>query len=182
MMTPILTDIAIVLIILISALRGLKDGFAKSVLKFVGWIISLVGAYFLMPISRSFLYANTALYESVNFEALPAPFAQLTADMLFSILCFVVGFIVIKIIINIIAMLIPTGDSLIGKVNQTVGLLFGIARGLLIVAFILLAIVPLVTLLDPAALPVVTQNIHGSYLGGFLSRYNPIMILLNAIF
>lgn len=181
-MVPLFIDLAIVLLIVLSASRGASEGLLKSVFKFFAWILALVGAYLLMPISRSFLYGNTELYESVNFSSLPPPFAQLTADTLFSILCFIVGFIVIKIVLNLLIMLAPKGKSFLGRVNRAAGALFGIVRGLLVVSFIILAIVPLVTLLDPLALAPVTHTLDASLIGGFLAKYNPILLILNSIF
>lgn len=181
-MHSIIFDIIILIVLVYSALDGLRNGLVKSLFKFGSWIIALVGSYFLLPVSKDFLQSNTNVYGSIDFSTLPDPFSQLNANMVFTFLCFLIGVLIIKAIMSIIMAMIPSDGSLLGSLNRAGGLVVGIVKGLILASLIVIAILPITSLIDPQAAPIVTRALDESVLGGFLARHNLIMIILNAIF
>ena len=117
-----LVDIAIVAVILISLSVGISRGFVREILSLASWVVALWAAY---------------VYVGVG-EALLAPY--IAPPPLRAVASFVVIFVLALIVASLLGRLLirlqPLGG--ISGLNRLLGMLFGIARGVVIVALLLL--------------------------------------------
>jgi membrane protein required for colicin V production len=115
-------DLAVLGIVLLSALLAAVRGFTREVLAIASWAVAAAAAYYfhpaLMPFAKEYIsndkFALAAAIAAIFFGAL-----------------IIVSFITVKISDLIL-------DSRIGAMDRTLGFLFGAARGLLIavIAFV----------------------------------------------
>ncbi len=56
-------DILLILIVLISMIYGYRKGFMSTFIHSVGWVVALVGAYFLLPFAKDLLSGHTGVYD-----------------------------------------------------------------------------------------------------------------------
>src|SRR5208283_5088433 len=119
---PSYLDLAVLAIVLVSALLALMRGFTREVLAILSWVGAAAAAYYFYPA------ALPHVRHYVPKENLATPVA--IADV------FLAALIVISIITVKVSDLIL--DSKIGALDRTLGFIFGAARGLLlaIVAFV----------------------------------------------
>jgi membrane protein required for colicin V production len=113
-----LLDLIVIAIVLISALLALSRGFVREVLTLVCWIGAGAVAYF----------AFTPLRPMV----LQAVHNDLVADLVTAAVVFLVPLIVFKLLAGMITRGVE--DSRMGFLDRILGLLFGIARGVVLVA------------------------------------------------
>ncbi len=117
-----MVDIAIVGVILASLLVGISRGFVREVLSLTSWVVALWAAYMYVGIGEVLLapyIAQPPLRAVASFVAI-----------------FVLVLIVASLLGNLISRLLSIGG--LGGVNRTLGMLFGIGRGVIIVALLLL--------------------------------------------
>ncbi len=113
-----LLDVALIAIMLISALFAVMRGFTREVLSFAAWVIAALAGWWaintqeVVDIARSYIAQEKV--------------AVLAAGG--------VVFLIVLIIMSIISVRIGdlVLDSVIGAVDRTLGLLFGLVRGLLL--------------------------------------------------
>ncbi len=121
-----LLDILLLLVMLISGLLAMIRGFMREILSIAAWIIAAVAALAfyakLTPIVRS--------YVSLGDTATNA----IAAAIVFLVVLIVVAVITVRISDMVL-------DSRVGALDRTLGFLFGLGRGLLVVvvAFIFFA-------------------------------------------
>jgi membrane protein required for colicin V production len=115
-------DLAVLGIVLISALLAAVRGFTREVLAIASWVVAAVAAYLLHPAALPYVKE----YVSNDKVAL----AVAIAAVFFATLI-IVSFVTVKISDLIL-------DSRIGALDRTLGFVFGAARGLLIavIAFV----------------------------------------------
>jgi membrane protein required for colicin V production len=123
-MSLTLFDIIVIVVVLVSALLAMVRGFVREVLSVASWVIAAVAAYYVYPALKDVIY--------------PSP---ITDETLATIIAIGVIFIIVLIIATYITMRIADYviDSRVGAIDRILGLLFGAARGLLllVIAFTL---------------------------------------------
>lgn len=109
-------DLAVIGVVLISALLAAVRGFTREVLAIFAWVAAAAGAYFLHPLLLPYVKQHIA-----------NPTVALAAALggIFLITLIVVSIITVKISDLIL-------DSRIGALDRTLGFVFGAGRGLLI--------------------------------------------------
>ncbi|WP_038034399.1 CvpA family protein [Thermopetrobacter sp. TC1] len=114
-----LLDVALIAIMLISALFAVMRGFTREVLSLAAWVIAALAAWWaintqeLVDIARSYI-----AQEKVAVLA--------TAGAVFLIVLIIMSIISVRIGDLVL-------DSAVGAVDRTLGLLYGLVRGLLLV-------------------------------------------------
>lgn len=118
-------DLAVIAVVLISALLAAVRGFTREVLAILAWVAAAAAAWFLHPL---------ALPSVKNHIANPTVALVATIGAIFVVTLIVVSIITVKISDVIL-------DSRIGALDRTLGFVFGGARGLLIcvVGYVFLA-------------------------------------------
>ncbi len=111
-------DLAIIALIAISGLLALFRGFVREVLAVVGWIGAAAATIVVFP------YAQPIARQYIQSE--------LTADGATGLVIFVVALIALTWISHMIARLVR--ESAFSAIDRWVGLLFGLARGAVMVA------------------------------------------------
>lgn len=114
-------DIGVLVVIGLSALLALGRGLIKEILSLFGWVGAAIATYliyFHVPAVREF--ARKQIVEPVF------------ADIATAVVVFTVALIVLGIINHFVVSRIPTG--FLGPLDKSLGLVFGLARGALLVA------------------------------------------------
>ncbi|HWA49655.1 MAG TPA: CvpA family protein [Dongiaceae bacterium] len=114
-------DIGVLVVIGLSALLALGRGLIKEVLSLFGWLGAAIATYliyFHVPAVRDFAHKQIA--------------EPLFADIAAAVVVFTVSLIVLGIINHFVVSRIPTG--FLGPLDKSLGLVFGLARGALLVA------------------------------------------------
>ena len=114
-------DIGVLVVIGLSALLALGRGLIKEILSLFGWVGAAIATYliyFHVPAVREF--ARKQIVE------------QVFADIAAAVVVFTVALIVLGIINHFVVSRIPTG--FLGPLDKSLGLVFGLARGALLVA------------------------------------------------
>ncbi len=119
---PYLADIIVVAIIGLSALFGFIRGFLREILSIGAWIVAGLATYFGLPPLRPFAH------QYISHE--------LIADVATGVAIFLVVLVVASVISHVITRSVR--ESSLGALDRSLGLLFGIARGALIVSVALL--------------------------------------------
>ncbi len=120
-------DFAILALIVISGLLALFRGFVREVLAVVGWIGATAATIMVFP------YAQPFARQYIQSE--------ITADGATGFVIFVVSLIVLTWLSHMIARLVR--ESAFSAVDRWVGLLFGLARGAVLVAIAWVVLVQL---------------------------------------
>src|SRR5215203_4920938 len=109
-------DLAVIGVVLISALLAAVRGFTREVLAIFAWVAAAAGAYFLHPLLLPYVKQHIA-----------NPTVALAAALggIFLVTLIVVSIITVKISDLIL-------DSRIGALDRTLGFVFGAGRGLLL--------------------------------------------------
>jgi membrane protein required for colicin V production len=119
---PYIADIIVVTIIGLSALFGFVRGFLREVLSIGAWIVAGLATYFGLPYLRPF--------------ALQYISHELIADVATGVAIFLVVLVVASVISHVITRSVR--ESALGPLDRSLGILFGIARGAVIVSVALL--------------------------------------------
>jgi membrane protein required for colicin V production len=119
-----IADIAVVAILAISALFAFWRGLVREVLSIAAWVGAGVAAYFGLPLLRPFARQYIEL--------------EIVADVVTGLAIFLVVLVIGSIISHLLARGIRS--SALGALDRSLGLLFGLARGAVLVclAFLLL--------------------------------------------
>lgn len=113
-----LLDVIVVAIVLLSAFLATIRGFSREVLSLLSWVLSALATFF--------LYEKALQFSSPYFSNKTVAIA-VTIVILFLFFLFIISIITMKIADLIV-------DSRIGALDRTLGFMFGIARGVLILA------------------------------------------------
>ena len=119
---PYLADIIVVTIIGLSALFGFIRGFLREVLSIGSWIVAGLATWFGLPFLRPFAR------QYISHE--------LIADVATGIGIFLVVLVVASVISHLITRSVR--ESALGPLDRSLGILFGIARGAVILSVALL--------------------------------------------
>ncbi len=114
-------DIGVLVVIGLSALLALGRGLIKEILSLFGWVGAAIATYFIyfhVPAVREFAHKQIA--------------EQVFADIATAVVVFTVALILLGIINHFVVSRIPTG--FLGPLDKSLGLVFGLARGALLVA------------------------------------------------
>ena len=109
-------DLAIVIVMLLSAIFSWVRGFTGEVLAVASWVAAAIAAYFLHPWALTYIAPSIANKQLALAAAIAA--------------VFLVTLVFVSLITTKLSELIL--DSAIGTLDRTLGLFFGAARGLLI--------------------------------------------------
>ncbi len=132
-------DIIIGAVLLVSALIAFVRGFIREVLTILGVLGGFAAAYFFGPKAVPVFEGWLGVDEGQSVEKL---FGILPYDMVAKILAYGLIFIIVVIILSFIShMLAEAARNLgLGAVDRTLGVVFGLARGLVLLALIYLPI------------------------------------------
>ena len=123
-MTPDILDIAVAAIVLISGALALARGFVREVLSVGAWVGAALATLYLFPFAQP--VART--YITV----------ELIADIAAGVALFVVTLIALSLISHALSRRIR--ESALGPVDRSLGLLFGLVRGALVVSALALGL------------------------------------------
>jgi membrane protein required for colicin V production len=115
-----LLDLILLGIMLISGLLALMRGFTREVLSLVSWALATVAAYF-------------AWQQRLGFDFI-MPYVN--NDKIALAIAAAVAFLVVLIVVSIISVKISDSvvESSVGAFDRTLGFIFGVGRGLVLVA------------------------------------------------
>ena len=122
-------DFIIIAVLLVSATLSLIRGFTSEVLSVGGWIIAGYMAIFLGPLVKPLLAPYISLDWAVNIGAM--------------LIVFLVTLVMFSLLSNAIAQSLKASG--IGALDRSLGVLFGVGRGLFIIAlgyFVTVLVVP----------------------------------------
>ena len=153
-----IADLAIIGVVLLSALLALYRGFVTEALAVTGWVGAAI--------------ATLTLFEPVRPFARGFVPSDLAADIGTAIVIFVVFLVVISVISHLIANLVRGKSA--GVLDRSLGFLFGLLRGYVLVAIVSLGLAQLYPredqpgwLRDAATVPLI------DFAGGLLLRLVP---------
>ena len=124
-----IVDAVVVLILLVSAILAFSRGLVREVLSIAGWIIAAIAAFSFAPqvepIIRELPFINQFLQNQCELSILAS---------------FVIVFAVTLILVSIFTPLFSgmVSNSALGPLDQGLGFLFGVARGVVLVAVALI--------------------------------------------
>ena len=134
-----LVDLCVLAVIAVSALLGLSRGVVRELLGLLSWTAAGYGAWLygpqLMPLTQ----------RAIGNPDLADPAAYVIA--------FVVLLIILSLLSNLVGRLVSL--SALGGLDRTLGLLFGLARGALL---LIIAYIPLAQMLPPDKWPPQVQE------------------------
>jgi len=119
-------DIAVLVVIFVSAILAMMRGFTREVLSNLSWALAAIGTYFTF-----FLLRETA-------RSYVDPSQYYLADIGLAIISFMVILITVSVLTLRLSDLIL--DSRVGALDRSLGFVFGAARGLLLVVLAYLII------------------------------------------
>ncbi|UXM94209.1 CvpA family protein [Bartonella sp. HY329] len=126
-----LLDIIVVVVVLLSAFLATIRGFSREILSLLSWVLAAAATFF--------LYEYALQFASPYFSNKTVAIA-VTIVVLFLFFLFVISIFTMKLADIIV-------DSRIGALDRTLGFIFGLARGVLILA---VAVIFLNELVKPA--------------------------------
>ena len=132
-------DLIIIAVLLLFAIKGFKDGFFKTIVSFVGFIIIVVLAYNLKDIVGNFLVLNFPFFQFKAFFG----GAVVLNIILYQGIAFVLMFLILEIIYRIILTITGILEKILkftvvlGIPSKLLGLLFGFLEGYIMVYLIL---------------------------------------------
>ena len=124
-----LVDGGVAVIILISAILAYSRGLVREVLSIAGWVVAAIVAYAFTPTVEPFLKEVPVLSDLISDSC-----------VLSLIIAFAVVFAVALIVVSIFTPLFSgmIQKSALGGIDQGLGFLFGVARGILLVLIALI--------------------------------------------
>ena len=132
-------DIAILIILILFALKGFKDGFFKTIVSFVGFLIITILAYNLKNIVGDFLVLNFPFFHFNTFFG----GASVLNIILYQGIAFVLMFMILEIIYRIVLSITGIIEKvlkltiILGIPSKILGLVFGFLEGYIIVYLVL---------------------------------------------
>lgn len=184
-------DLIVVLVILLYAFNGWRRGLILSVFSILGYILSLVVAREFSPILTKYIVNNTGLdtwldgllskgIRNVTQMNVPtSSVSDLATNTVINVICFFIIFAITSMVIFNIARLINGVGRLpvIGELNSLGGLVFGTAKGLILV-FIVLALSQIIV---NTGNTILKQKIEQTVVVEAMYDNNPILYLIKEI-
>ena len=123
-------DGAVALVVVVSALLAYGRGFVREALAIGGWIVAALAAFAFAPVVQPLMLEVPVVGE----------FLQGSCELAV-VAAFAVVFAVALLIVGLFTPLLSSSirDSALGTVDQMLGFLFGVARGVVLVAVALVA-------------------------------------------
>ncbi len=155
-----LVDAGVAVIIIVSGILAYSRGFMREALAILGWIAAAVLAFILapavQPLVREIPYLGSFLGESCELTVIAA---------------FAAVFAIVLVLASLFTPLFSAfvRNSAIGGVDQGFGFLFGVARGILLVAIALLVFDRAV---PPGSVPIVEDSRSASVFGQLSGNLN----------
>ena len=124
-----LVDGGVAVIILISAILAYSRGLVREILSIAGWVVAAIAAYMLTPTVEPLLKEVPILSDFISGSC-----------VLSLIIAFAVVFAIALIVVSIFTPLFSgmIQKSAVGGIDQGLGFLFGVARGILLVLIALI--------------------------------------------
>ena len=204
-------DIAIIVVFVISTLRGRTSGLGDTVIRFLALAASVAAGVFLTEQLAQLVMLTSldeilienletaAQSETIDLaEVLPgglgAVIALLGGSLSIEIarcaqtLIRVLSFVVIVAVVWSIGSAIRRRcrkskniGALIGTVDATVGLVYGAARGAILVLLLLALMLPFAGIFLPDKISWINDNLNNSYIAGPLYDWNPILSFIKKL-
>lgn len=170
-------DIVILLVVVLCGASGFYRGFSYTVFNVIGWIISVATAFIATPFVKNYITDNTEFYD--NFIP-DNPIAEITSNMIFTLVTFIALFLIIKLVMSLLIRLVTRGDrkSFIGAIDGVFGMLFGFVKAAIIICLIIGVIIPVTEIFAPDFVTQVTKWMDGSYIAKSIYDNNPLFIML----
>jgi membrane protein required for colicin V production len=117
-------DIAVIIVLLISALFAYARGFAHEVLSVAGWIGAIFATFYGFPHLKPYVREWIAI--------------ELAADLTAGVIIFIISLIVLSYISRSISKLVQ--GSMLNALDRALGFLFGLVRGAVIVCLLYIGV------------------------------------------
>ena len=121
-------DGGVALVIVVSAILAYSRGFVREALSIIGWIVAAIAAYFLAPKAEPLIREIPILKDFLGDSCELSIIAAFAA-------VFALALVVVSIFTPLFSSAVQR--SAIGGLDQGLGFLFGVLRGLLLVAIAL---------------------------------------------
>jgi membrane protein required for colicin V production len=123
-----IVDIIVVAVILVSALLAWSRGLVRETLSIAGWIVAALAGFAFAPLAEPLMREIPVLRDIIGTSCELGILAGFAA-------VFAVALIIVSIFTPLIAGAVQ--NSALGPVDQGLGLLFGVARGVLLIVIAL---------------------------------------------
>lgn len=154
------------LYLLFQIIIGYRRGFLKSLLKLAAWILTFSIAYY-----------GADYVKQIVLQYVPEIQGNILSDQIAYIIAFVFTAIVVRIIFSFILHFVNKVNNLpgIGFVNKAAGGVLGLAKGLLVIAFLLffISMMPMIGLTEEY-----NQLVSGNETVYYLVQNNPFRIMI----
>ena len=138
----LISDIVIIVILLIGIYSGYKKGFLESSIRFIGSVVSVVGAYMFKNPVAVFLYTNLPFFKIDGFFK----GASVLNIVIYEVIAFIIVSSVLAIIVTIICKLTGLVNKLlsliflIGVPNKILGAIVGFLGGYIVVYLLVIVL------------------------------------------
>lgn len=124
-----LGDAVVIVIVLLSAILAFARGFVRELLSIAGWVGAAIATYFLLPEVRPYIRreVETGWLSGMDFLN-----DNLILDVLAGAIIFLVALIVFATVGALIARMVR--GSAVNAVDRSLGFLFGVVRGAILVS------------------------------------------------
>lgn len=154
------------LYLLFQIIMGYRRGFLKSLLKLAAWILTFTIAYY-----------GADYVKQIVLQYVPEIQGNVLSDQIAYIIAFVLTAIVVRMIFSFILHFVDKVNNLpgIGFVNKAAGGVLGLAKGLLVIAFLLffISMMPMIGLTEEY-----NQLVSGNETVYYLVQNNPFRIMI----
>lgn len=163
-------DIIILTVIALHALSGYVRGFVLSFLSLIRIFLSIAIVKLIYTSAIEFLTENTGIYNSLNNFIYPKVIelakenilfsTSLISDLLSKLVIILFLYFIINIILSIIIRFIDSffKSPILNRLNKSLGLVFGSAKGILIVFLIYSFLTPVIMLNNQSMLEINTSQ------------------------
>ena len=131
-------DIFVLSVLAVSAILAFYRGFVREILSVGSWVAAAIATYFGLPAFRHILREQIVNFPVIGDFLKDSSAKDLAADILTGLIIFIVALIVASSISHFLSRNIRT--SMFGAVDRSLGALFGVVRGALIVCLIFLVV------------------------------------------
>ncbi|MGH6934073.1 MAG: CvpA family protein [Dongiaceae bacterium] len=131
-------DIFVLSVVAISAVLAFYRGFVREILSVGSWVAAAAATYFGLPTFQHILREQIVNFPIVGDFVKDSSVKDLAADILTGLIIFIVALIVASVVSHFLSRNIRT--SMFGSVDRSLGALFGVVRGALLVCLIFLGV------------------------------------------
>ena len=205
-------DGILALIMVLSVVLGMRKGIVESLIRLAGLIGGLVLGVMFRDEATDFLAGTPVresifnkIFEMLRPEqkaadAIPGSIGaiadeavdktvKVAADNITDAIMGVLGFLVIVLAVWLVAFIIRrifrvgrNNSIIIGGTDRLLGMILGIVRGLILCWLLVIALIPLTTLISPTSLPDMIKAMNDSVLASFINQLNPLGFALRSVF